>query len=49
MASQSQSWSSLEVEAVVADYFHMLTLDVRDYLDCEVPTVRSGWRARRSW
>ena len=28
MASQSQSWSSLEVEAVVADYFHMLTLEL---------------------
>ena len=28
MASQSQSWSSLEVEAVFADYFHMLTLEL---------------------
>jgi hypothetical protein len=28
MSSQSQSWSSLEVEAVVADYFHMLTLEL---------------------
>jgi hypothetical protein len=36
MASQSQSWSSLEVEAVVADDFHMLTPDFRDYLDREV-------------
>ncbi len=28
MASQPQSWSSLEVEAVVVDYFHMLTLEL---------------------
>jgi hypothetical protein len=28
MASLSQSWSSLEVEAVVANYFHMLTLEL---------------------